>query len=316
MEHAEGLPARLRTFLGVNALPTSPSVHLVSEARCDGFTRQRVDLVGQDGQSIPAFLAVPDGEGPFPAVVVFHQHAGQRHFGKSEVFGLVGDPHQGFAPPLVRAGFVVLAPDSLAFEDRRPNALGTDPHDGDWEQHYNAMAFPLVLGDTLMRQVLTDALTCVSALAGHRSVDPARVGALGHSYGGNTVMFLAAIDPRVAFACSSGAVCSYRNKLAKGTAIEMAEVIPGFAAHFDAENLLEAMVPRHFLIVSSSDDPYSADADDVAARARGAFEAASVEQHLEHLRVMGPHALDSVRFNFILQWLVKRAALGAPGQGL
>lgn len=316
MEHTEGLPARLRTFLGVDVTPTAPSVEVVAEARCDGFTRQRVDVVGQDGQSIPAFLAIPDGEGPFPAVVVFHQHAGQRHFGKSEVFGLVGDPHQAFAPPLVRAGFVVLAPDSLAFEDRRPHAVGTDPHDDDWEQHYNAMAFPLVMGDTLMRQILTDALTCVAALAGHGSVDPARLGALGHSYGGNTAMFLAAIDPRVAFACSSGAVCSYRNKLVTGTAIEMAEVIPGFAAHFDVENLIEAMVPRHFLIVSSSDDPYSADADDVASRARGAFKAASVEHHLEHLRVIGAHSLDSVRFDFILQWIVERAAHGAPGQVL
>jgi dienelactone hydrolase len=73
----------------------------------------RVRLVTA-GDAIPSLLAVPSGTGPFPAVAVFHQHVGQRHFGKSEVFGLVGDPCQAFGPALARAGFIVLARDSLA----------------------------------------------------------------------------------------------------------------------------------------------------------------------------------------------------------
>jgi dienelactone hydrolase len=81
------------------------------------YVRYLIHLVTED-DTIPSLLAVPSGTGPFPAVVVFHQHAGQRHFGKSEVFGLVGDPYQAFGPALARAGFIVLAPDSIAFEDR------------------------------------------------------------------------------------------------------------------------------------------------------------------------------------------------------
>ncbi|MGN6791009.1 MAG: hypothetical protein ACTHJW_01325 [Streptosporangiaceae bacterium] len=46
-------------------------------------------------------------------------------------------------------------------------------------------------------------------------------------------MFLAAVDDRVGFTCASGAVCSYRHKMSVGTGLELAMVIPGFAASFD-----------------------------------------------------------------------------------
>ena len=98
---------------------------MLSSSHGDGYVLHRVHLVTED-DDIPSLLAVPSGTGPFPAAAVFHQHAGQRHFGKSEIFGLVGDPYQAFGPALARAGFIVLAPDSIAFEDRRPAGRGTD----------------------------------------------------------------------------------------------------------------------------------------------------------------------------------------------
>lgn len=168
-------------FLRVNGSSEAPPVvETLSSSVEDGYSRHLVHLTTGD-DVIPACLAVPTGDGPFPAAVIFHQHAGQRHFGKSEVFGLIGDPYQAFAPPLARAGFVVLAPDSIAFEDRRTGRAGTDPRDDDWDQHYNALAHRLVTGDTLMRKVLDDAVTAVStllAMPGGRPEQHHRTGAL------------------------------------------------------------------------------------------------------------------------------------------
>ncbi len=130
LDDAEHLRGELQSFLGVNAPAAPPYVKVLSSSQEDGFARHLVHLLTED-DSIPSLLAVPSGAGPFPAVVVFHQHAGQRHFGKSEVFGLAGDEFQAFGPALARAGFVVLAPDSIAFEDRRPGSPGTEPRDDD-----------------------------------------------------------------------------------------------------------------------------------------------------------------------------------------
>lgn len=279
---------------------------MLSSVHEDGLARQLVHLV-TDEDRIPSLLAVPGGEGPFPAVVIFHQHAGQRHYGNSEVFGLVGDQFQAFGPALARAGFVVLAPDSIAFEDRRPGGRGTDARKDDWEQHYNAFAYRLVMGATLMQKVLHDAMVAVSALLARPDVSDGRVGALGHSYGGNTTLFLMAVDERVQFGCASGALASYRRKIADGTGIEMAEAIPGFATRFDLEDVLAAIAPRAFLAVSGTEDKYAADADELVALARPAFSSLGAGTALSHLQVTGGHDLDAERFAAIVHWVAQAA---------
>jgi dienelactone hydrolase len=180
--------------------------------------------------------------------------------------------------------------------------------DDDWEQHYNAFAVRLVTGGTLMQKVLRDAMAAVSALLVRPDVNQDAVGALGHSYGGNTTLFLMAVDERVRFGCASGALGSYRQRIAAGPGIEMAEVIPGFAARFDLEDVLAAIAPRRFFAVSGTDDKYAADAEELVALARPAFHAAGRPMALPQVRVPGGHALDAERFETIVTWLTHAAA--------
>src|SRR5262249_30698813 len=157
--------------------------------------------------------------------------------GKSEIAGLTGDPLQAFAPPLARAGAVVLAPDAIGFESRCAtpgygNALApriSRPHGtlNGWLQYYNHAMHRLVRGELLIAKVLADVATAVTAIQQFAGAD--RIGLAGHSYGGNITLFAAALDTRVSFACASGAACSFRHKLSHGTGLEMALVIPGFA---------------------------------------------------------------------------------------
>jgi len=275
------------------------------------YDRILISYHNEEGSRIPAFLLVPHGAGPFPAVLVLHQHAGQRHLGKSEVCGLAGDPFQAFGPALARNGFVVLAPDSICFEDRRTNRAGTEPDvDADWLQHYNEMCYRLLRGDTLMRRVLIDGALGVSLLHGHPTVDGRRIGTLGHSYGGNTVLFLAALDERIAFGCSSGAACTYVNKMKCGTGIEMAEVIPEICNRFDILELVQCVAPRRLLIVSATDDEYSRDADVIVDQAKEKFANLEVPTHLEHRRYTGGHALSERRFADIVEWIAAAADHG------
>jgi dienelactone hydrolase len=268
------------------------------------FERRRVVYASPDGDRVPAFLLVPkDRRRPGPAVLIHHQHNGERHLGKSEVCGLAGNPLQAFGVALVERGLIVLAPDSICFEDRRAGHVGVEPAPGDWQQHYDEMTYRLVRGDTLMRKVLDDASAGISMLAALDLVDPERVGVLGHSYGGNTVLFQAALDERVAFACSSGAACSYRHKLAHGTAIEMAEVIPNTIGRFDIDDLLRLIAPRPMLVLSAPDDPYSADGAELVRLAQPAYDEASAHGALEHAEHGGGHAVTPERFDRIVRWI-------------
>ncbi|WP_394001066.1 alpha/beta hydrolase family protein [Luteimonas sp. WGS1318] len=289
--------ARLRERLGL-APPAPVAFERGDVTAVDGYTRQRIEYRGLDGDTIPAFLFTPTAQPTRGGVVVFHQHNGEFHFGKSEIAGDVGSPFQAFGPALARRGLAVLAPDALTFEDRRGQVHGVEPHDYDWLQHYSAMSYRLLDGDTLMRKGLDDAQRALSVLIDAAELDARRVGIAGHSYGGYTALYHAAVDPRCRFACISGAVCSFDTRRREETGITLFEAVPGLAQLIDTHDVLSAIAPRPTLVVSGTEDKYSRDADQVVAKVAGDF--------ITELRVERGHALDQERFDAIVEWLVGR----------
>jgi dienelactone hydrolase len=307
----ETLRAEIRAFLGWVVPSVAPAPIVLGEAVDGDIIRKLVTYTAPDGEIVQSFLFEPSTT-PRAAVVVLHQHNSDWSLGKSEVAGLAGDPLQAFGPALARAGLTVLAPDVLGFESRRgsadssahvslpPLARGTSP--GDWVQYYNHAMHRLVRGELLMSKLLDDIASAVAAL--QVLAPTGRIGVAGHSFGGNLALFAAALDTRLSFAVASGAVCSFRHKLMHGTALEMALVIPGFASHFDLDDLVRCVAPRKLLVVSGDDDPLSADAGAVVASARSAFTELGAADHLSHVRAPGAHALDRPRFDAIVDWLV------------
>jgi len=285
----------------------APDVAVQGSVEGEGFVAKRIHYEVGDGDVVPACLFEPTTADRRPGVVVYHQHASQWHLGKSEVAGLHGNPWQAFGPALARTGLIVLAPDSIAFEDRRHDITGTEPHENDWTQHYNEMAYRLLRGDTLMRKVLSDAADAMSVLVGLDGVINSHVGVVGHSYGGNTALFHAAVDDRVRFAVASGAACSFQTKITERTGIEMSEVVPGFLTRFDIEDLVKAMAPNPLLLVSGEDDKYSRDAPAIMRKAIHTYRAHHAEAALEAFHYPGGHDLDQRRFDAIVEWTASTA---------
>ena len=310
------LRAEIASLLGLAQPDDGGAPGVYDEVREDGFTRKAVSYASADGDTIEALLFEPLATKCGAGVVALHQHNSEWAIGKSEIAGLVGDPLQAFAPALARRGVTVLAADAIGFESRcaRPGhgaalapqitrAHGTPEG---WLQYYNHAMHRLVRGELLMTKILNDVASGVTALQRLANVD--RVGVAGHSHGGNVTLFAAALDTRIAFACSSGAACSFRHKLAHGTALDMSLVIPGFAARYDVDDLMRCVAPRPLFVVSSEGDPFAADAGLLVERARPAFVAAGAEADLRHLHAGTGHALDRQRFDAIVAWLEAQAA--------
>ena len=266
----------------------------------EGYTRQLISYVS-DGDKVSAYLLLPDKLEKNPAILINHQHNREHHLGKSEVCGLAGNPLQAFGPELAKKGFVVLAPDSICFEERRkdPSVEGFD-----FWQHFHEMTYRVITGEFLMKKVLTDAMNGVSLLRGLPFVDAERIGTLGHSYGGNTVLFLAALDERISFACASGSACTFEYRMKYGTGIEMASVIPNFHGKYDIDDLVALTAPRKLLLVSSDEDKYSMDAPEIVEKAGKRYAELGVSENLEHKRYSGGHGLTEERFEDIIDWIV------------
>lgn len=296
-------PEAIRDVLAVSPPSGEPVRWETDESHVQGdYALRRVRYPAGDGDTVSAFLLHP-AEPSGAAVVAFHQHNRAWHLGKSEVAGLAGAPLQALGPALAAAGITVLAPDAVGFEDRRRQTSGTESHPDDERQHQREFAYRLVQGDTLARKVLADAAVATSLLLGLEGVDPARVGAVGHSFGGHTTLFHSAIDERIRYACVSGAVARYCDRIAREDGIAVDHLVPGIAERVDFDELVGAVAPRPLLLVAGDDDDHGRDTAEVAGAARPVYAGHGAADRLRCEVRPGGHALTPERHALIVAWV-------------
>ena len=151
-------------------------LEVLSEARRETFTQRRVRLEASSGQRTEGWLLVPDGAGPFPAVLVpFYE--------PETSVGLGQRPLRDFARLLTRAGFVTLS-------------IGTPAGDARTPDRGVVTAQPL----SYYAYVAANAWVALAALP---YVDATRIGVVGHSYGGKWSMFAGALWDRFAAVATS-----------------------------------------------------------------------------------------------------------------
>lgn len=233
--------------------------HVESTADLGHSLRHRVTYLVEPGDRIPAFLFIPKDidTSRRPGIFAHHQHAGQYHLGKSEVAGLAGHPEQAYALELAARGYVVLAPDALAFEERGALAGTLDtPASQTPGQQLERFEFTkrLLYGSSLQSKYLWDMQRGLDYLQSLTEVDPYRLGCIGHSLGGQQALFLAAMDERVIATISSCGFASMRAVLRDGIDHNFAAYVPGWLTHGDVGDLLTEVAPRAFLALNGESD--------------------------------------------------------------
>lgn len=160
-------------FLGAwPPLVDRPAMTEVRRETVEGFTRLRVHFPVARGRETQAYLLLPAGAGPFPAVLdVFYypeDGAGLRPEKRLQ---------NDFGYQLVKRGFVALCvgvqPGGAAPELYYPDREKVDLQPLSYLAYVAANAWQL--------------------LASRPEVDPARVGVVGHSYGGKWALFAGAL---------------------------------------------------------------------------------------------------------------------------
>jgi dienelactone hydrolase len=155
------------------ALLEHPQIENLSEEKKEGFTQRRVRVQISHGLTDDGYLLVPEGKGPFPAVlVVFYEPESSIGKGKN--------PLLDFGLQLTRRGFVTLS-------------IGSPGGDAWKPERASPPCQPL----SFLAYV---AANCHTALAQRPEVDPKRIGIVGHSYGGKWAMFASCMYDK--FACA------------------------------------------------------------------------------------------------------------------
>jgi dienelactone hydrolase len=155
-------------------LLTAPKIEKVRVEARDNLQQHTIRIELAAGFMAHAILLVPNGSGPFPAVVVpFYE--------PETSVGLAGRPLRDFGYQLAKRGFVTLSIGAPGGDARLP-AIG------------DAKCQPLAFLGYI-------AANSHTALARMPEVDPARIGIVGHSYGGKWAMFASCFYDK--FACAA-----------------------------------------------------------------------------------------------------------------
>ncbi len=190
------LRARLRETMG--SFPEAPELKLREhrKLKMPGYEIRMITFQSRPGMHVTANLYVPDGPGPFPAVLNVHGH-----FAQGKIAGLVA----ARGHMLASDGFVVLSVDAIGAGER-----GTKP--GVFEHHGDAGVPLLSIGESLLGMQVYDNARAIDLLQSLSFVDAERIGVTGASGGGNQTMWIAAMDDRVKAAVpvvSVGTIESY-----------------------------------------------------------------------------------------------------------
>jgi carboxymethylenebutenolidase len=150
---------------------------LIREAQGQESNIVTMDLTYRSGNdTVKAYLAKPEGEGPSPSMIVIHEIFGLSEFAKD------------VARLLARNGYLALAPE---FPEARPGALVDGKH-SQW------MIDTLQTGVAIVPDDEQDKLRDGFAFLTERDdVDPNRIGSVGFCWGGARSFTFATRNPRL-----------------------------------------------------------------------------------------------------------------------
>ena len=177
------------------------------EEQRDGYKARKLEIRLSRYYTVPAYLLIPDGEGPFPAVNVLHDHGGHLFIGKEKVIRplacedsvvisdaeawLSGYEGQYFGDYLAQHGYVVFATDAPMWGERGQK-------EGPRRERYDMIAGNMMMyGIDLSAYMTYDDLRATDYLASLPEVDPKRIGCTGWSMGAYRTWMLSALSDRI-----------------------------------------------------------------------------------------------------------------------
>lgn len=207
---------------------------------------------------INAYLLLPKKlKNKNPAIIASHQHAGQFYLGKSEPAGLSKNSMYHYGLELCKRGYVVLCPDHLGFEDRRPPEFKRIENKRNLEAAaYERFLFCkyILKGSTLQSKYLSDLLRGVDFLESLDFVDVERIGAIGHSLGGQETLWLTWFDDRIKTGVSSCGFSEMKTVVRDRINHNYAAFTYGLLEIGDISDIVCDIAPRPFMMTNGSED--------------------------------------------------------------
>ena len=264
--------ARQKVFDSMLMPPPAPSngyeTKVLFEEQRDGYKARKIEIRLSRYYTVPAYVLIPDGKGPFPAVNCLHDHGAHLFIGKEKMIRplasedsavikdaeewLKGYEGQFFGDYLAQHGYVVFSADAPMWGER-------GQMEGARRDRYDMIAGNMMMyGINLSAWMTYDDIAGTEFLAQMPEVDASRIGCTGWSMGAYRAWMLAALSDRIKV---GAAICwmvttdeQMGFKYDRTENGGFANCFPGLRRWMDYPHVASMACPKPMLFINGSQD--------------------------------------------------------------
>jgi dienelactone hydrolase len=331
---------RVMERMAIPDIGSAPKINVNKEYVYDGLHIEEISWQLPYGRPTEALVLKPlNGTGKLPGILAFHDHGGNKYFGKSKITRTSDQQHPlikahqndyyegaAWANEIAKRGYVVLVPDAFLFASRRvmlgdvPEHLrngldDNDPEDpanikryNEWAgQHEHVMAKSLFgSGTTWPGVFFAEDQKALDVLCSRDDVDVSRIGCGGLSGGGLRTVFMGGLDPRIKAAVCVGFMTTWKDFLLnKSFTHTWMAYVPLLPNELDFPEILGLRVPRPTFVLNDNDDDLYTPAEMREAERIlcDVYRKGGGEHHLKLSYYPGPHKFDKKMQADAFAWL-------------
>jgi hypothetical protein len=240
-------------------VPTNVRAERVQTLDQGTYVEEKYALDVGEHVAAPIYVLVPKAAPPYKPVLVFHGHEPSVQY----VLGHYPDERtaqdrlaldSNYAQALAEAGYLVCAVEQRGFGERTSHQVTVNEEE-QWHSSCRHLSFEYMLqGRTLLGERVWDGMCALSFVQGRADVAPGIMGCTGHSGGGTTTLWLAAVDERVTVAAPSCYFCSFKRSILGMQHCEC-NYVPGILQLAEMGDLAALIAPRPFRAIAGEHDP-------------------------------------------------------------
>ena len=264
--------ARQKVFDCMLMPPPAPSngyeTKVIFEEQRDGYKAKKLEIRLSRYYTVPAYVLIPDGKGPFPAINVLHDHGAHLFIGKEKVIRplacedstvikdaedwLKGYEGQYLGDYLAKNGYVVFSADAPMWGER-------GQMEGPRRDRYDMIAGNMMMyGIDLSAWMTYDDIAGTAFLASMPEVDASRIGCTGWSMGAYRAWMLSALSDDIKVSASVCWMVTTDEQMSfKYSRTEnggFANCFPGLRRWMDYPHVASIACPKPMLFINGSQD--------------------------------------------------------------
>lgn len=246
----------------------SYSMNIISQEQREGYKAMKIEFNVNAYSRIRAYILVPEGDGPFPAINLLHDHGGHLFIGKEKMIRPIDEnaevtddarmwserlyDGQYMGDYLASKGYVVFSADAPMWGERGREE-GVD------RSKYDIIAGNMMmLGRDLSAFMTYDDLSGTHFLSTLPYVDFSRIGCAGCSMGGYRAWMLSALSDDIKVGAS---ICWMTTTMVQMSVKDkkkeyggFANCIPGLRQYLDYPHIASLACPKPMLFINGTQD--------------------------------------------------------------